>query len=140
MKEYTALQIYGVHLDDCPCYIPPGRFQDNDHHTKTDAELVTTERDGIFTTVVKCTCGFYEALDREKKRRSKDMDKEVCRTCAFWGKERDGDDSPTVDARGCELEPFDVRNMKITDCAVMCGHDGGIYYGAEFGCNRWEAK
>ena len=67
------------------------------------------------------------------------MDDEVCRTCKHWGKGEENEGAP-VDSRPCELEPFDIRNMKITDCAVMCGHDGGIFFGAEFGCNRWTVQ
>ncbi len=66
LKQLRANLIkYGMHLDDCPCFIPQGKWADNDHHTKTDDELNIIEIDGVTTITVKCTCGFEQALKGE---------------------------------------------------------------------------
>ena len=58
----TNLTKYGMHLDDCPCFVPQGKWADNDHHTRTDEELIFKEVNGLVTITVKCTCGFDQAL------------------------------------------------------------------------------
>jgi len=40
----------------------------------------------------------------------------------------------------CELEPFDVGNMKENHMAIICGHDGPIFVGSKFGCVNFERK
>jgi hypothetical protein len=62
----------------------------------------------------------------------------LCKNCKYWGKEPEPDDHTFIDARTCELEPFDLRDMKEDQCAVVCGHDGGIVYGRNFGCIHFE--
>lgn len=54
---------YGLHLEDCPCYIPVGNWKDNYHHTKTVTDFYVIRKSGIFVWTVRCTCGYYEALD-----------------------------------------------------------------------------
>jgi hypothetical protein len=61
----------------------------------------------------------------------------LCKNCKYWGKEL-AKINGSIDARACELEPFDVRDMKEDQCAVVCGHDGGIVYGRNFGCIHFE--
>ena len=58
---------YGMHLDDCPCFIPQGKWSDNNHHTKTDEELNIKEANGLVTITVKCTCGFGPALEGKEE-------------------------------------------------------------------------
>jgi len=38
----------------------------------------------------------------------------------------------------CALEPFEVSDMNSNQIAILCGHDGGVYYGEEFGCKFWK--
>jgi len=59
----------------------------------------------------------------------------ICKFCNHWEKlEYNRDVSNNVTVGICELEPFDVRDMRSDQIAVPCGHDGGIYYGENFGC------
>lgn len=60
----TELRIYGGHLKHCPCYVPPGPWKNNSHHTKTDDELNIIEKNGVTQITVKCTCGFEQALKK----------------------------------------------------------------------------
>ena len=61
-KLKRNLLIYGLHLDDCPCYIPLGKWSDNTHHTLTDDKLNLEETNAGGTIItVKCTCGFEKA-------------------------------------------------------------------------------
>lgn len=66
----------------------------------------------------------------------------VCNNCKHWAKEKDkyevGHIADGVDARPCALEPFDISSMTKKDCAIICGHDGAIYFGSEFGCVRFD--
>lgn len=38
----------------------------------------------------------------------------------------------------CNKEPFDVRDMKADEMAVVCGHDGSVSVGENFGCIHFE--
>lgn len=84
---------------------------------------------------------------RFKKLTAKEGDKmkeKVCKNCKYWGEEKDHPGQAFVvdgvDARACSLEPFGTSKMKEGDCAIICGHDGPIYFGSEFGCIRFEKK
>lgn len=59
---------YGLHLDNCPCYVPDGERSVNAHHTKTMDELNIKKKNGFITTV-KCTCGFEQALKGENNEK-----------------------------------------------------------------------
>ncbi len=63
-----------------------------------------------------------------------------CKDCKHWGKEKlyESHMADGIDARECELAPFDIGGMKENDCAIMCGHDGGIYFGSGYGCINFE--
>ena len=64
IKQLQAnLLKYGYHFEGCPCYIPPGEWKNNDHHTKTKEELSITVIEGITRITVKCTCGYLQALE-----------------------------------------------------------------------------
>ena len=64
----------------------------------------------------------------------------TCEFCKHWGKQPDANAPKGVDARTCDLEPFDIRDMTNTQIAVACGHDGSISYGKDFGCIRFKEK
>lgn len=68
------------------------------------------------------------------------MTTRICKHCKHWSKEEvlESRMADGVDARSCELEPFDIGGMGSNDCAIMCGHDGSIYFGSNFGCMKWE--
>ncbi len=69
------------------------------------------------------------------------LTEKVCENCEDWGKERKGgDEFNGVDARVCDREPFAIRHMKDDQCAVVCGHDGGVFCGNKYGCIHWREK
>ena len=63
-----------------------------------------------------------------------DSDK-TCETCSHWSERKKNNSE--VDARLCDLEPFDIRSMKDDHFAIICGHDGGVFCGPKFGCIHW---
>ncbi len=71
--------------------------------------------------------------------------KKICRNCEHWR------DSETIDdwrmthdfltGRCDEAESaFDVVDMRSNEVAVNSGHDGGIYFGENFGCIHFQQK
>lgn len=69
------------------------------------------------------------------------MEDKICSTCKFWEPTKDEfTSSPEVDARRCEIDPCDVRDMKDDEAATICGHDGGVFYGPKYGCIHWIGK
>lgn len=69
----------------------------------------------------------------------------ICKNCANWhGQEKFTDwrtEHNFLTGR-CDVaeSSFDVSDMKINQVAVHCGHDGGIYFGENFGCIHWTKK
>lgn len=66
----------------------------------------------------------------------------TCKTCNFFvpfTKEssliKDG-----VGIGTCDKEPFDTWSMESNNMAIICGHDGPIYVGEDFGCVNYERK
>ena len=68
----------------------------------------------------------------------------MCKDCKHWEPEKDPYNqhyiAEGVDARPCSLEPFQTSSMTKNDCAILCGHDGAIYFGADFGCVKFAEK
>ena len=59
----------------------------------------------------------------------------ICKNCLFWKRVDEKWASAIVGI--CDLEPGDIRDMKSDQCAVVCGHDGAIHCGENFGCIHW---
>jgi hypothetical protein len=72
----------------------------------------------------------------------------TCKDCQHW--EREGkaysNEVPGLPyhavhlAYPCHKAPFDARGMKPDECGIECGHDGAVYFGAEYGCVHFEAR
>ena len=105
-------------------------------HQRHERETVCSLASGTWLTVFLVEDGNPVVINTQNEGKWK------CKNCIYWGREPL---TPTnmpegIDIRGCDLEPCDQITMKETDIAVLCGDDGGIYYGSEFGCNRFEPK
>ncbi len=66
-KYKKAALKYGMHLDNCPCYIPDGKWKENNHHSKTDNEPNIIEANGMTTITVRCTCGYAKILGQSSE-------------------------------------------------------------------------
>jgi hypothetical protein len=58
----------------------------------------------------------------------------TCATCIHWKPDPEIVFSPGFLIGTCEREPFDITTMRPDDMAVVCGHDGPILTGPQFGC------
>ena len=57
-----------------------------------------------------------------------------CETCKFWSKTNIETTGTGGEVGSCQLDPFDISEMKPDQCSIICGHDGGIFYGPKYGC------
>jgi hypothetical protein len=63
-----------------------------------------------------------------------------CKNCKFWEFEHKATEKYEVNIGYCDIQPFQVSSMKSNQMAILCGHDGLIYTGEDFGCINFEAK
>lgn len=62
----------------------------------------------------------------------------ICKNCKHWIEEKES--GPHGVKVGLCEKYMDTPTMEETEISINCGHDGPIYFGCKFGCNRWEKK
>ena len=59
----------------------------------------------------------------------------TCKTCRHWEEEIIERAESRVGT--CAIQVEDIYSMPSNGVGIICGHDGPIYFGCEFGCNMW---
>ena len=62
----------------------------------------------------------------------------LCKDCSNFDDIEKHEDGFLIGS--CEVEPFDMREMISDQCAVVCGHDGYVVVGENFGCIHFQKK
>jgi len=63
-----------------------------------------------------------------------------CKNCKHFDLDEKESEKLGFNVGGCNAQAYDVQNMKINQCSIYCGHDGGVWVGADFGCVNFESK
>lgn len=62
--------------------------------------------------------------------------KKICETCKYF--------EPNEERNGfngfCDKATSQENEMNSNQFAILCGHDGPIYVGKDFGCVNWKRR